>query len=150
MYSVSFLGQKSSKIKSLLNTVTNINSFKFCNIDNIYNEDNLIIIVSKSDDINKIPICENTVYVIHSKYKNIINEIIKYNVPIITIGMNKNDVVTFSSISEYEYIVSLQRDISVFGTIIEPQEISLSFTKQVDEDVVLYVSTLLFLNNNII
>lgn len=67
---------------------------------------------------------ENAAAIVNSADRNLISQLAKYDIPVIACGDSQKDTFTFSSITEDEAVVSLQRTITSFlGKVIEPFEI---------------------------
>ncbi len=74
--------------------------------------------------------CENIVAVVNSSNSFLIKELGKIGVPVLTCGSSQKDTFTYSSFSENEIVVSLQRAIATLsGKIVEPFEIPVNHSE---------------------
>ncbi len=88
----------------------------------------------------------NTVALVLSSDSEQVKNLSKHNVNTIVCGLSPKDTVTFSSIRETEASVSLQRSIqTLFGSIVEPFEISVKFEKNYSPSCVLLFIALLLI-----
>lgn len=114
-----------------------------------------IILVYDESDFCISSLKENSIFIVLSNNKETISRLIQNDISIITVGMASNDIVTFSSITSDTLVVSLQREITDYeNNIIEPKEIHIDLSTNVDENKVLLITALLLFlnikNNNIV
>ena len=117
------------------------------NLNTIDSEDCIIVFCNGTNNLYKIK--PNNIAIIQSTYNETINFLIKNNIPIIKVGMQNNDTITYSSKTMNKMIISIQRDILNYkGNIVEPEEISV-ITKNSyydDNNILLSIAVLVFIN----
>lgn len=150
MLFICFISNSSNSIKSDLLEKLN-SSFQIFNFDREFTYHSGFgqpLIVFNSNEINKIAIdncillfdenaeinipqikSKNTIAIVSSSSTNQINKLAKLNIPVITCGTSQKDTFTYSSNTEDEIVVSLQRTIkSLTGKTIEPFELPIKHT----------------------
>lgn len=84
-----------------------------------------ILLLLKKANLRKLQtLSEETIVIIDSANQRQLEEIAKFHVNVITVGLSPKDTITFSSKDEDSFVISLQREItSLFDKSIEPLEI---------------------------
>lgn len=117
------------------------------NLSTINAENCIIVFCNNINNLYKIK--PNNIAIIQSTYNETINFLIKNNIPIIKVGMQNNDTITYSSKMMNKMIVSIQRDIINYkGNIVEPEEISV-FTENNyynENNILLSIALLIFID----
>ena len=121
-YNIFMLDRKFSYQKGSGQPLVFFNSKATCEL-----ETESCILVFDEDSKLQLPhiACKNIVAVVSSSNRSLINELSRYNMPVITCGASQKDTVTYSSFTGEKAVISLQRSIISFsGKTIEPFEIS--------------------------
>lgn len=94
-----------------------------------------ILFLKKKANLRKIQhLSSDTIVIVNSENQRQLETISKFKARIITTGMSQKDTVTFSSKSEGNCVISLQRMVSaVDGEKLEPMEIPFKYTGNVDD-----------------
>lgn len=93
---------------------------------------NSLLVVANHGDLSKLKQLETSV-LIHSENTRQLKAVSCFQIPTITCGMSQKDFFTFSSVGVEKSVVSLQRELNLLGNEIEPMEIPVYHSSQVEQ-----------------